>query len=128
MGLFRKLKSKPALFLSTTGMQLERFEQLLPQFERAYEQLEALRKSRVVKTGALRQRQPGGGAQFSTELTERLLMLLLYYRGGRGAHRKRHAAVRRAGDRLQSWANRSCWTTGTKLSNSDTSGRGLGGP
>ena len=80
MGLFRKLKGKPALFLSTTGMQLERFEQLMPEFERVYLALEAQRKSRVVKTGRERQRKPGGGAQFSTELAERLLMLLLYYR------------------------------------------------
>lgn len=80
MGLFRKLKNKPALFLSTTGMHLDRFEQLLPEFEKVYDELEAQRKRCVVKTGAARQRRPGGGAQFSTELAERLLMLLLYYR------------------------------------------------
>jgi len=80
MGLFRKLQHKPALFLSTTGMRLERFEQLLPAFEEAYLELEAKRKSRVVKTGAPRRRRPGGGAPFATELPERLLMLLLYYR------------------------------------------------
>lgn len=80
MGLFRKLQKKPTLFLSTTGMQLKRFEQLLPEFEKAYLELETQRKSRVVKTGRERQRQAGGGAQFSTELTERLLMLLVYYR------------------------------------------------
>jgi hypothetical protein len=80
MGLFRKLQKKPTLFLSTTGMRLDRFEQLMPEFEKAYRDLEVQRKSRVVKTGEERQRQPGGGAQFSTELTERLLMLLLYYR------------------------------------------------
>jgi len=80
MGLFRKLKNKPALFLSTTGIRRERFEQLLPAFEKAYLELEAKRKSRVVKTGEERQRQAGGGAQFSTELAERLLMLLIYYR------------------------------------------------
>ena len=80
MGLFRKLQKKPALFLSTTGMQLERFESLLPEFEKVYLELEARRKSRVVKTGEERQRQVGGGAQFSTDLAERLLMLLLYYR------------------------------------------------
>lgn len=80
MGLFRKLKGKPALFLSTTGMRLDRFEQLMPEFEKAYEQLEAQRKSCVVKTGQERRRSPGGGAQFSTELQERLLMLLVYYR------------------------------------------------
>jgi len=80
MSLFRKLQKKPALFLSTTGMRLDRFEQLLPEFTRVYDELEAQRKSRVVKTGQERQRQVGGGAQFSTELVERLLMLLVYYR------------------------------------------------
>lgn len=80
MGLFRKLQKKPTLFLSTTGMQLHRFERLMPEFEKAYLELEAQRKSRVVKTGQQRQRQPGGGAKFSTPLAERLLMLLLYYR------------------------------------------------
>ena len=80
MGLFRKLQHKPALFLSITGMQCHRFEQLMPAFEQAYDELEAQRKSRVVKTGEERQRQPGGGAQFSTALQERLLMLLVYYR------------------------------------------------
>jgi len=80
MSLFRKLQNKPALFLSTTGMQLERFEQLMPAFEKAYERLETQRKSCIVQTGQQRQRQPGGGAPFSTELAERLLMLLLYYR------------------------------------------------
>ena len=80
MGLFRKLQHKPALFLSTTGMQPDRFEQLMPEFERVYLELEAQRKSCVVKTGEQRQRKPGGGAQFSTDLAERLLMLLIYYR------------------------------------------------
>ena len=80
MGLFRKLQHKPALFLSTTGMQPDRFEQLMPEFERVYLELETQRKSCVVKTGEQRQRKPGGGAQFSTDLAERLLMLLIYYR------------------------------------------------
>lgn len=80
MGLFRKIQHKPALFLSTTGMKRERFEQLMPEFERIYREIEVQRKSCVVKTGQERQRQPGGGAQFSTDLAERLLMLLIYYR------------------------------------------------
>ena len=77
MGLFRKLKGKPALFLSTTGMQLDRFEQLMPEFERAYLEQEAQRKNRVVKTGQPRQRKPGGDPPFSTDLAEGLLMLLI---------------------------------------------------
>jgi hypothetical protein len=42
--------------------------------------LEAERKQRVVKTGLKRQRKPGAGASFATDVPERLLMLLLYYR------------------------------------------------
>lgn len=80
MNLFRKLKNKPALFFSTTGMTLDRFEQLMPAFEAVYNDLEAQRKRRVIKTGAERQRKAGGGAHFATELAERLLMLMLYYR------------------------------------------------
>ncbi len=80
MGLFRKLQNKPTLFLSITGMRLERFESLMPEFEQVYDEMETQRKSCVVKTGEERQRQVGGGAQFSTALQERLLMLLLYYR------------------------------------------------
>lgn len=80
MGLFRKLKNKPALFLSTTGMTIERFEQLLPAFLAAFEAHEAQRKQGLVKTGKPRRRKPGGGARFKTDLRERLLMLLLYYR------------------------------------------------
>ena len=62
MGLYRKLQKKPKLFFATTGMHLDRFEQLLPAFEAAYTQLETERKHRVVKTGAQRQRKPGAGA------------------------------------------------------------------
>jgi len=80
MGLFRKLRKSPRLFLASTGMRLDRFEQLLPAFEAAYEQLEAQRKQRVVKTGLQRQRKPGAGASFATDMSERLLMVLLYYR------------------------------------------------
>lgn len=80
MGLYRKLQKKPKLFFASTGMHLDRFEQLLPAFEAAYTQLEAERKQRVVKTGAQRQRKPGAGAAFATDIPERLLMLLLYYR------------------------------------------------
>lgn len=80
MSLFRKLKNKPALFLSTTGMTIERFEQLLPALQDAFEAQEAQRKQGVVKTGKPRRRKPGAGAPFKTDLAERLLMLLIYYR------------------------------------------------
>lgn len=80
MNLLGKLQKKPALFLSTTGMRLERFEALMPELEAAFAAIEKQRKSRVVKTGKMRQRKPGGGAQFSCELAEQVLMLLMYYR------------------------------------------------
>jgi hypothetical protein len=80
MALYPKLRKKPTLFFATTGMSLHRFEALLPEFERVWAEREAQRKARVVKTGAERKRASGGGAQFSTEVAERLLMLLVYYR------------------------------------------------
>ncbi len=80
MALYSKLRKKPALFFNTTGITLKRFEQLLPEFERVYQEREAQRKGRVTKTGAERQRAIGGGAAFSTSVAERLLMLLVYYR------------------------------------------------
>lgn len=80
MALYPKLRKKPTLFLATTGMSLDRFTALLPEFERVYAKQEARRKRLVVKTAEARQRQAGGGAQFATDLPERLLMLLVYYR------------------------------------------------
>ncbi len=80
MSLYRKLSRKPKLFLSITGMNLHQFQALLPQFERANDKFERRRKRKVVVTGKKRQRQIGGGAQFANHLSDRLLMLLLYYR------------------------------------------------
>jgi hypothetical protein len=80
MSLYRKLCRKPKLFLCVTGMNLSQFQSLLPQFERVAGKLERRRKRRVVVTGRKRQRQIGGGARFANDLSDRLLMLLLYYR------------------------------------------------
>lgn len=80
MDILRKLQNNQRLFYSTTGMTLQRFEQLMPLFESAYQQCEARRKHRTVRTGTERRRKAGGGAPFATEMAERLLMLLLYYR------------------------------------------------
>jgi hypothetical protein len=80
MSLYRKLSCKPKLFLSITGMNLHQFQTLLPQFELVAEKLERRRKRRVVVTGRKRQRRIGGGAHFANDLSDRLLMLLLYYR------------------------------------------------
>jgi hypothetical protein len=79
MSLYRKLSRKPQLFLSVTGMNLHQFQTLLPQFEHAYNKFERRRKRTVVVTGKKRQRRIGG-AQFANDLSDRLLMLLFYYR------------------------------------------------
>ena len=80
MSLYRKLSRKPKLFLSVTGVNLDQFQTLLPQFERADDKFERRRKRKVVVTGQKRQRRIGGGAQFANDLSDRLLMLLFYYR------------------------------------------------
>jgi hypothetical protein len=80
MALYPKLRKRPALFFATTGVDLKRFKALMPEFERAYTEHEATRKRHVVATGAERQRAAGAGAIFSTDLPERLLMALVYYR------------------------------------------------
>lgn len=80
MSLYRKLSSKPKLFLSVAGISLSDFQRLLPAFEHAFRRLEGARKARTVQAQAERQRAIGGGAQFAHELPDQLLMLLLYYR------------------------------------------------
>lgn len=80
MSLYSKISRKPSLFLSLTGISLREFQRLLPQFVSAYSQAEARRKATVVLTKQPRRRQPGGGAQFTTSVCDRLLMPLLYYR------------------------------------------------
>jgi hypothetical protein len=61
-------------------MNLPQFQALLPQFQHTYEEQELKRKAGLVKTGTARQRRAGGGSQLTHELTDRLLMLLIYYR------------------------------------------------
>ena len=80
MSLYRKLSRQPKLFLSVTGMNFHQFQTLLPQFTRAYDELERRRKRKVVRTGKKRLRQIGGGAPFANSLPDRLLMVLFYYR------------------------------------------------
>lgn len=80
MTLYRKLCRKPKQFLAVTGMNLHQVQELLPQFEHTYREQESQRKASVVKTGEARKRRAGGGAQFAHELSDRLLMLLIYYR------------------------------------------------
>jgi hypothetical protein len=80
MNLYNKLARNPKLFLSFTGMHLHTFQELLPLFEQAYSQLEKRRKETLVGTGRKRLRAAGAGKHFSNDLTNRLLMLLIYYR------------------------------------------------
>lgn len=80
MDLYKRLKRNPKQFLAFTGMHLYTFEDLLPQFEQAFLNLERERKARTVRSRNARLRQPGGGKAFQNDLSNRLLMLLLYYR------------------------------------------------
>jgi DDE superfamily endonuclease/Helix-turn-helix of DDE superfamily endonuclease len=80
MTLYRKLSRNPKQFLTVTGMNLHQFQALLPRFSQAFERQEQKRKAVVVKTKAERKRSAGGGSPFAHELTDRMLMLLVYYR------------------------------------------------
>ena len=80
MSFYNKLARKPKQFLTLTGMELSDYERLLPDLEQADHRQELRRKARVVRTGEVRQRQPGGGARYANELPDRCLMLRLYYR------------------------------------------------
>ncbi len=63
MSLYRKLSSKPKLFLSVAGISLSDFQRLLPDFADTFRQLESERQRRTVQTQAERQRAIGGGSQ-----------------------------------------------------------------
>lgn len=66
--------------MTVTGMNLNQFQELLPQFTETFQLQEQKRKTIVVKTKQKRKRAFGGGAQFKHSLEEQLLMLLIYYR------------------------------------------------
>lgn len=70
-----RLRRTPVTFRQLTGLTPEAFDRLLADLEPRYQQADAKRKK---KPG--RQRQPGAGRQFALPLTDRLLMLLMYYR------------------------------------------------
>src|ERR1043166_9030878 len=80
MTLYYKLSRSPNQFLTVTGMNPHQFQALLPRFSQAFERQEHKRKALVVKTKAVRKRSAGGGSPFAHELTDRMLMLLIYYR------------------------------------------------
>lgn len=70
-----RLKRVPDTFRQLTGITPEAFDQLLAELEPLYQQADAKRKTRRP-----RQRKPGAGRTFTLALTDRLLMLLMYYR------------------------------------------------
>src|ERR1044072_216124 len=80
MSLYRKLSRQAKQFLSLTGMNLHQFQELLPVFTKVERRVHQARQSKVVGTGAARQRAIGGGAKFANTLEDRLLMVLIYYR------------------------------------------------
>ncbi len=80
MSLYRKLSRNPKQFLTVTGMNLHQFQEVLPDFRQAFDRQEKKRKAVVVKTKAKRKRRMGGGSQFAHQLTDQMLMLLIYYR------------------------------------------------
>jgi len=70
-----RLKRVPDTFRQLTGITPEAFDRLLAELEPRYQQADATRKNRRP-----RQRKPGAGRKFALPLTDRLLMLLMYYR------------------------------------------------
>ena len=70
-----RLKRLPDTFRQLTGITPAAFDQLLAELEPRYRQADAKRKK---KPG--RKRKPGAGRKFALPLSDRLLMLLMYYR------------------------------------------------
>jgi hypothetical protein len=70
-----RLKRIPDTFRQLTGITPEAFDRLLAELEPRYRQADARRKKKPK-----RQRKPGAGRKFTLPLSDRLLMLLMYYR------------------------------------------------
>jgi DDE superfamily endonuclease len=70
-----RLQRSPKAFRLLTGLTPAAFDRLLADLTPRYEQAEARRKNRPG-----RQRRPGAGRKHALGLTDRLLMLLIYYR------------------------------------------------
>ncbi len=70
-----RLRRMPDTFRQLTGITPDAFDQLLAELEPRYPQADAKRKKRPS-----RQRKPGAGRKFARPLSDRLLMLLMYYR------------------------------------------------
>lgn len=78
MIIYAKLSGKPVLFKNFTGLSVETFNQLLVDFERAYEaELDRLDAQRATP----RQRQRGAGQKGALpSLADKLLFILFYFR------------------------------------------------
>src|SRR5215210_5480998 len=70
-----RLRRSPNAFRQLTGITPAAFDRLLADLTPRYEQADARRKNRPG-----RKRQPGAGRKHALTLTDRLLMLLMYYR------------------------------------------------
>src|ERR1043166_2971281 len=71
----QKLRKRPQHFLRFAGLSVAQFERLLGQMQTAYPAFNAKRLARPD-----RQRQVGGGADFSLSLPDRTLLLLVFLR------------------------------------------------
>jgi DDE superfamily endonuclease/Helix-turn-helix of DDE superfamily endonuclease len=75
---FQKLRSRPRVFLSLTGLTVVAFETLLADFERAYHED---CQQRDHQRSTPRQRRPGGGRKGALPtLADKLVFLLFYFR------------------------------------------------
>jgi len=72
---YERLSAKPGVFKSMTGLSIEEFQ---TQLRRVTPQYEALVRSQTER--ADRQRAPGGGRKSQHDLTERLLMTMVWLR------------------------------------------------
>lgn len=73
---YADLKDKPKQFLAVTSLTHKEFEQMLPQFAEAYEELYP---SRLNWKGAPRQRRAGGGMKSALpEREDKLLFIMMY--------------------------------------------------
>src|SRR5512135_402952 len=73
---YAQIKSNRRKFLALTGLTPQEFKLLLPAFERAYARNDPRSKTR---TGALRQRQAGGGRKSALDPPEQKLLFALVY-------------------------------------------------
>ena len=76
MLIYEDLKTKPRKFLTFTSLTVEEFAELLPAFERAYEKVYPVART---KTGEIRKRKSGAGRKSSLDSIEQKLLFALVY-------------------------------------------------